>query len=206
MEYYRSPVQIPVVPSTPAPKSIEDIQINARERFAGIIWIQKEQFRSIDDYFIDYDHWEVYSEIKSYSKRSYQAAYKGMMREYHNYLCILNTEQTDEYYVVAKRVKNELEILEPYCICEKCISSKLNPMKYIWCNYCTRCIKAGPGFAKEEYIIKAKELIEENKKRKNIQTKYGKYLNYFKEIKPIRMVELSVVGLIIFAVLLVYIS
>jgi len=193
---------IPTIPPTPAPKTINEIQTDARDRFAGIIWIQKESSRPIEDYFVDYDNWEKYSENKSYSKRIYQAAYKGVMREYHNYLCILNGEEGDEYYVIAKRLRNELEALEPYCTCAKCISSFLNPMKYIWCDFCTKCIKAGPGFAKEEYIRKAKELKEVIEKQKPIPSKYGKYLQGYSHVK---ITELIVVGVIILISICLYI-
>lgn len=191
------PVNIPTVPPTPAPKGVSDIQSDAKDRFAGMIWIQKEPSRSVEDYFVDYDYWEAYSETKSYSKRTYQAAYKGTMREYHNYLCILNSEQGDEYYVIAKRVRSELEQLEPYCTCSRCISSFLNPLKYLWCHNCTRCIKAGPGFANPEYVIKAKELKELAEKRKIIPSRYGKYIHGTRWIK---VVELFIILLIIIVV------
>lgn len=194
----KSPVNIPNNPSTPAPKSINNIQTDARERFAGIVWMQKDSSHTLEDYFIDYDNWESYSETKSYSKRTYQAAYKGRMREYHNYLCILNSDEGEEYYVVAKRVRSELEQLEPYCTCIKCISSNLNPMKYIWCNYCTHCIKAGVGFAKGEYIIKAKQLKDEEDKRKTTvsASKYTKYLSQISYVKTAELLAACVLFVI----------
>lgn len=192
--YLRSPVNIPSVPPTPAPKSISDIQTDARERFAGIVWIQKDSSHTLEDYFIDYDHWETYCETKSYSKRTYQAAYKGMMREYHNYLCILNSEEGEEYYVVAKRVRSELEQLEPYCTCTTCSASLINPLKYIWCPHCTKCIKAGPGFANPEYIAKAKELKDLSSKA--VPSKYGKY---FQGTKLIKTIECAVAGILLIA-------
>src|SRR3990172_6381652 len=122
-----------VVPPTPAPRTIDTIQNDARERFGGILWIQKDPNQPMEDYFMDYDYWEKYSEAKPYSKRIYQAAFKGVMREYQNYLCILNMEQNEEYYVLAKHIRNELETLAPYCPCPRCVSYIFNPMKYIWC-------------------------------------------------------------------------
>jgi len=147
-----------IIPPTPGPRTIEAIQNDARERFGGIVLLQKEPSLTIEDYFLEYDYWEVYSETKSYSKRTYQAAYKGVMKDYSNYLCILNGEQGEEYYVVAKRIRNELESLEPYCSCFSCSASVLNPLKYLWCHHCTKCIKAGVGFASPEYIDKARIL------------------------------------------------
>ena len=168
---------VPVIPPTPGPRTIEAIQNEARERFVGIVWMQKDLFYPLEDYFLEYDYWEVYSETKSYSKRTYQAAYKGVMKDYNNYLCILNGEQGEEYYVVAKRIRNELESLEPYCTCFLCICSSLNPLKYIWCPHCTKCIKAGVGFAHPDYIEKARKLKAEKEQRKQVPvSKYRKYL------------------------------
>src|SRR5437868_15120011 len=117
------------IPSTPAPRSVDHIQTDVKDRFVGIMWINKDLSMTLDDYFIEYDHWEIYSENKSYSKRPYQAVYKGVIREYHNYLCILSNDQEEEYYVVAKKIRTELEILEPYCACINCSASCINPLK-----------------------------------------------------------------------------
>lgn len=194
----RNSSQIPTIPPTPAPRSINDIQSEARDRFAGIIWIQKDISHTLEDYFIDYDYWEIYSETKSYSKRTYQAAYKGIMREYHNYLCILNSDDGEEFYVVAKRVRSELEQLEPYCRCLRCVSSVFNPMKYIWCDYCTKCIKAGPGFTKPEYITQAKQLKETQDKQKSVPSKYGKY---FQGTHPMKTIEYVIIGILLITVI-----
>lgn len=174
------PVKIPPrVPPTPAPQQIADIKDNALERFAGVICIQKSRDEDIKDYFIDYDYWEPYSETKAYSKRPHKAAYKGMMKEYRNYLCYVKSmddEGLDEYYVVAKRIPSELEKLEPYCTCLTCSACVINPLKYIWCPHCTRCIKGGVGFANPEYVEKAKELKlaqETAIKRPNLISKIG---------------------------------
>lgn len=189
---YRSPVHIPPVPPTPGPKTLNEIQSTARERFAGVIFITKEASRPTEDYFVDYDYYETYSETKSYSKRTYQAAYKSIMREYHNYLCILNTDVGDEYYVVAKRVRSELEALEPYCPCTTCAASVINPLKYVWCPHCTRCIKAGPGFANPEYITKAKEVKSEVEKQRTVPSKYGKYIQGTRWIKAMELAAVAV--------------
>ena len=197
----RAPPVIPTtvssnpVPPTPGPRSVDAIQADARDRFVGMMWIQKDPSRSIEDYFIDCDHWEPYSETKSYSKRAYSAAYKGIMREYHNYLCILNTELGEEFYVIAKRIRSELELLEKFCTCTTCTASVLNPLKYVWCPHCTRCIKAGPGFAKEEYIEKAISLKKESESAKLVPSKYGKYLEKISSVKLAEFTAVSIVGL-----------
>jgi hypothetical protein len=189
----RTSLPVVPIPATPAPKTINEIQTDARERFAGIVWIQKDSSRPVEDYFVDYDNWELYSENKSYSKRPYQAAYKGVMREYHNYLCILNGDDGEEFYVVAKRIRSELEQLEPYCTCITCSACVMNPIKYLWCPNCTKCIKAGSGFAKPEYITKAKQLKEATEKYKSNPSKYGKYIQGTRWIKA---AELVTAGLI----------
>lgn len=196
-----SPVQIPVginarVPPTPGPRSMEHIQADFKVRFAGIWWNQKDPDRTLEDFFIEYDHWEPYSETKIYSKRIYQAAYTGILRDYHNHLCILEAEDTTEYYVVAKRVRNELEALEPYCPCITCSSSSFNPLKYIWCPTCTRCIKAGRGFAKEEYIERARIAKEQHEAKKNTPGPYDRYLKLFHSVRVLEAMTVSVVGVI----------
>lgn len=185
------------VPPTPGPRSVEAIQTDARDRFAGILWIQKDSSHNLEDYFIDCDHWEPYSETKSYSKRPYAAAYKGIMREYHNYLCILNGEQGEEFYVISKRVRSELEALEKFCTCTTCSASVLNPLKYLWCPHCTQCIKAGLGFAKKEYIEKAIQLKKDSESVILTSSKYSKYIKETRWIKAVELGTVAVIGLAI---------
>jgi hypothetical protein len=193
---HKQKFQIPEVPPTPMPKRIADIQVDAKERFAGIIWMRNDSSQPIADCFIDYDYWERYSETKSYSKRSYQAAYKGIMREYHNYLVIVYSDSGEEYYIIAKRIRNELELLEEFCTCSRCIAFVFNPMKYIWCDHCTQCIKSGPGFANPEYVKKAKEL--KAAAETPVTSLYGKY---FQGYRPVKMIEFMVgIAIIIIAV------
>lgn len=185
--------QVPEIPPTPMPKRIADIQVDAKERFAGIIWMQNDPSRPIADWFIDYDYSEPYSETKSYSKRSYQAAYKGIMREYQNYLVIVNSDSREEYYIIAKRIRNELELLEEFCTCSRCIAFIFNPMKYIWCDHCTQCIKSGPGFANPEYIKRAKELKATAEKLTPSK--------YFQGYRSVKIIELVVsIAVIILAI------
>lgn len=183
------------IPSTPAPRSVDTIQQDAKERFVGVLWIQKEEGKNIEEYFHEYDYWEAYSENKPYSKRKYLAAYKGVMREYNNYLCILNNDQSDEYYVIAKRLKNELENLEIYCTCLTCSASMVNPVKYMWCPYCTKCIKSGLGFANPQYIKRAKELKDQADKKRLMPHKYQKYID---KISPMKVTEMSILATLLF--------
>ena len=193
---HESPVRIPNyhIPPTPGPKRVDDIESDARDRFMGIIWMQKDSSYKLEDYFIEYDHWEEYSETKTYSKRTYQDVYKGVIRKYQNFLCVINCGDKNEYYVIAKQVRSELEQLEPYCQCITCSSCILNPLKYLWCPICTKCIKAGSGFAKEEYIRRAQELKEKTEKSKKIPSKYGKY---FERVHWIKITELSMILIVI---------
>jgi len=161
------------IPATPSAKTIENINNEAFERFGGIIWITIEN-DCIEDYLSVYDYWEPYNENISYSRRIYQAAYKGKIKDYQQNLCIVNsnTKENEKYYVIARRILNELDKLEEYCECIICNSYFFNPLKYIWCPNCVGCISSGKGFAKEELIIKAK-----NKKSKNIRSDSNILLN-----------------------------
>lgn len=177
------------IPKTPKPKSIDDIQEQARDRFAGMIMCEKNDDISIDNYFMEYDHYELYDENKSYSKRTYQSAYKGVLREYQNYLYILELEnENKEYYVVAKKLYNNLESLEKYCPCLKCSASHFNPLKYIWCPYCTSCIKSGKGFTKDEYIEQARN----NEKLNHSPHKFQKYIKGNNILKFSELVLLTI--------------
>lgn len=206
MASYVSPVRIPSItlpvntlpPPTPGPRSIENLPYDFADRFAGVTLIQKEENRAIEDYFNEYDHWEPYHENKSYSRRSYQAAYKGIMREYYNFLFILTDSSGNKlHYVVAKRIPTELESLEAYCTCNKCSASIFNPFKYIWCVHCTDCIKAGVGFARQEYIIKARAL-----KSSALEKEPSKYFQIFSQFRWLKIFE--IISVILFFCLFCY--
>ena len=182
---------IPPIPPTPRPTSLINIEHDAKQRFGGILWIQKTSDRNLEDYFLEYGHWEVYSETTSYSKRIYSAAYKGLMKEYQNFLCILNDDTSNKYYVIAKRVPGELDILEPYCQCLRCIAFPINPLKYLWCPNCTKCIKAGKGYASKIYIDRAIEI----KRLKD--TNQLTYKAYWENIKWIRGTEITILVVMI---------
>jgi hypothetical protein len=155
-DMYRSPVVIPKIPPTPRARPIDSIQIEARDRFAGILWISRDPNLPVGDYFAEYDYFEAYAETKTYSKRPYQEVYAGVIRSYQNYLCIVDDGTSESHYVVAKRLPNPLDELVPYCNCTTCAASSFNPCKYIWCATCTRCLKAGPILADPAYIELAK--------------------------------------------------
>lgn len=186
----RSPVKIPTGPSTPGPQKIESIQENIRERFSAIIWIEGDPTKEIKDYLSEYDHWEEYDEGKSYSKRHYEAVYTGIMRSYHNCLCVLKFGDDEQYYVAAKRVRSEIEDLESYCTCTTCTAFILNPLKYIWCPVCTGCLKSGPGFAKKEYIEKAISLKQLQNNRQP-----HKWEKYIKNTSMITICEIATIGI-----------
>ncbi len=169
---YKQKSSVPKPPPTPGPRPRENIRSDVAERFIGCCMIQKDEHRPIEDYFVDYDHWEVYSESKVYSRREYQASYSGKIKTYVNYLFVLRSEfphenadsafqPEEEYYVVSKKVRTELDILEKYCKCFTCSASVLNPLRYIWCPVCTGCIKAGSGMAKKEHIEYARQAYHE---------------------------------------------
>lgn len=169
------------IPSTPCPKRIDEIQEEAIDRFGGVIITNK--YPGVLD---DYDYYETYDEEKSYSKRPYQDTFKGILREYQNYLLILNVQNDKEYYVVAKRIRSELKKLEPYCICLKCQASYINPLRYIWCYHCTKCLKSGKGFTNNSYIELAKQLKEH--KKFNLE----KYKQYPYETRMLKTTELGI--------------
>lgn len=193
-------------PVTPGPRTIHDLHTEAKQRFIGIIFMEKDPNRSTEDYFYEYDFWEKYSETNHYNKKPYSAIYKGSNRKYVNYLCILGTDTGEEYYVASKRIPTELESLEKYCRCSKCQSSFFNPMKYIWCKCCTGCIQAGEGFADKQIVEKARKLklVEENLRKiktTNEKTRFNKifpFLHYnpsrlFDHINSVKLVETVIV-------------
>lgn len=154
-----SKLQGHIIPPTPGPRAINSLEDNVKERFSGILWITCATDKKPADYLSDYDFVEPYDEKKSYSRRMFTAAYEGRINNYHSYLCIINQDDIQQYYVVAKRMPNELAKLEPYCTCITCNSSRCSPLKYMWCPSCTRCIKAGPGVAAPEFITHAEQML-----------------------------------------------
>jgi hypothetical protein len=142
----------PVIPLTPRKQTISNLGRDASAIFPAVIWIEIPSDSRVEDYLVEYDHWTTYDENTTYSKRKYQAAYTGRIRDYHNCLCVAQTQNGEELYVVAKRVRTELEELEQYCPCTTCSAWILNPLKYLWCPVCTGCVKSGTGYAREEHV------------------------------------------------------
>jgi hypothetical protein len=178
-----------IIPPTPGPRTINSLEDNARERFSGIVWITCAPDKKPSDYLSDYDFVEPYDEKKSYSKRMFTAAYEGRIHNYHSYLCIANMEDGQQYYVVAKRMPSDLAKLEPYCTCITCCSSTYNPLKYLWCPMCTRCIKAGPGIAAPEFVTRAEQAFTA---RQNASWKPTIWEQYFKPTTIIPIAEATV--------------
>jgi len=180
---------LPNIPATPGPKKANEIQENVKERFAGVLWIQKLKNKLPSDYFSEYDHWEIYDENKIYSKRPFQTVYTENLQEYQNYLCIMNNENNlEDYYVIAKRIPSELEVLYPYCPCIRCDSLVVNPLKYLWCPTCTKCLRSGCA----KYIERAKKIYR-NKELKISEIENFKLLHYTK----LRCIEVSIILIII---------
>lgn len=186
---------------TPAPQRIEHITDNLAQRFMGVIDVQKDPKHTLEDYFVDYDHWEHYDESKSYSKRPYPAAYTGVMKTYRDYLFVLREGPDEEYFVVANRYLTELDKLVPYCTCLTCRASPLNPIKYLWCPHCTRCLKGGAAFAHPEYIERAKLLMQQAQTRKVQHSRWTKYRN---RIDVLRFIESSAIIVVLILLLFMW--
>jgi len=107
-----------------------------------------------------YDHYELYDKNKKYNKDKYLAIYTGTPFYYLDFIyCIVIADNNDKklYYVVSKRVPSDIQDLKKYCPCVKCSTRKLNPLKYIWCKFCTGCLKSGEWHAHPKYIEEAKQ-------------------------------------------------
>lgn len=175
------------IPMTPGPCQKNMLFENARDRFIGVIWVTCDDD---EKYLKQFDYAEPYSEEKSYSKRPYLATYKNRMREYQNYLCVCSNEDGEKYYVIAKALPSELEELEPYCPCSTCQAFVWNPMKYLWCPYCTSCLKAGPGFAKEEYIEEARQ-----RRQKELKMETNKWHKMLANCNKTKVCEYAIISI-----------
>lgn len=144
------------IPQTPRPRPLTSFQQEMAERFSGIIWFEAASGDDIKLHLLDYDYHSEFDETAVYSKRPYLAYYKGPIRMYQNYLLIVKFPDHEKSYVVAKHVHDDIELLEQWCPCLTCRVSSMNPLKYLWCPQCTRCIKAGPAFADKRYVAIAK--------------------------------------------------
>lgn len=149
--------------------------------FVGII-VKASDKRPLGEQLSEYEHWEAYDPTRSYSRSGHLRVRNGRAREYFYYLLILISEEKYDLYVVTQE-DPEMRALESYCPCYKCQASYLNPLKYIWCDHCTRCLKAGKEFTSSEYIAQAKAAAS-----KATQSHPSRTWNY-----SIKQVEASVV-------------
>jgi hypothetical protein len=127
-------------------------------RFNEITWMERADTTTVKELFSSYPHWELFDAEQTYSKRPYRAAYQGHFGWYHNGLCIIKSSEGEQYYVFARALPSPLDSLIPFCPCFTCRASRLNPLKYVWCPQCTGCLKAGEGFAKDEYRVYALQI------------------------------------------------
>lgn len=146
------------IPPTPTPKRREQIQIDSKDRFGGIIFMQAYTEDDIKLCLSEFPNWKEYDEDVSYTKRPYNAVQNGVIGWYQDFLLIIGFNDEERYYVVPKKKNTGLEDLYDYCPCTTCSMFWFNPLKYVWCPHCTKCIKAGPGFFDPEYVKIATEL------------------------------------------------
>ena len=129
--------------------NIDHKDIDYRQLFAGIILLDNEADRSLDDYLSEFDYYEEFDPKKQYSRKSFLASYKRIMREYQHHLLVVNQNR---FYVVAKRMRTDLEKIESLCVCIRCSASAINPLKYLWCPMCTGCLKAAPALLSKNLL------------------------------------------------------
>lgn len=134
------------------PKRLRDVKENIRGSFCGYLWLLKDKDRDLSSYFVEYDYYEIYDENKGYTMRNYLKVYDNgkekVMREYQNYLCTLEEEGIEHYYVLSKRIFNEYDNLAPFCPCKKCTSY----FSSLYCSHCCKCLKLGKTLADESYL------------------------------------------------------
>jgi len=188
----QSPVYIPPTPRYGIQK--QDLMTSAKDRFAGVSWVELMQDQKPEDLLQDYDNYEVYEETKIYSKRPYLANFKNKLQNYQNYLIIMQTELGDQYYVASKRIPSEMDSLAEFCPCFNCSSFVLNPFKYIWCSHCVKCIKSGSS----EYISSAKNLKLKFEQLKKNPIKRNYLIEKWLEFPFAKRIEYGVI--IVFAV------
>lgn len=153
--------------STPKPCKKDDMANNFDDMFFGTIYLNNQFKIPHQDFLKEYIHYEEFNEMKSYSKRPYLFYHNGTIKYYSNFLLIINDEFNKKYYVVTKLIPSKNDAYEKYCTCIKCsnkIIDILNPIRYIKCSICAKCIKAGEEVADPKYIENAKMLLNNNKK------------------------------------------
>ena len=183
------PTRLVIAPKTPAPKHLDQIQTDAKERFAGILWVNYELDNSISELFKEYDNYELYDETKAYSKKAYLGNYLGKYYYYQSYLAILQTEEQMSYYVIAKRLLTEEDKLIDYCPCLKCTSIFFNPLKYLTCIHCVQCLKIGRPYLREQFLSEARRL------KRTYQAPLT-FTQSLKENKKLRILEFLIIVII----------
>ncbi len=119
--------------------------------------LQSSPFFNEQLVFKPYDHYEIYDKDKKYHKNKYLAIYNGTPQYYVDYIYCIDSESEKKYYVISKRVPTDIDDLKKYCPCVRCSTRKINPLKYVWCSFCTGCIEAGPWHANPKYIEEARQ-------------------------------------------------
>lgn len=124
---------------------------------------------SLDDIFYQYDFWEEFDPLKNYERKIHCRKFKNRIRNYVNVLCSIEfiPEHNIKYYVLSERYRPTNEKLIPFCPCFKCSCSRINPLKYVFCECCVGCLKSGEYFSNKNYLHEAKETLLSKKKKIN---------------------------------------
>lgn len=129
------------------------------------ILFKKQGTKDLATIFQQYDHWEEYNHEKTYPRKFYERRHKNKIRTYINILCCLERDNgSQKHYILSERYRSENHHLIPYCSCSRCNASFLNPIKYLWCECCTGCIKSGDQFTNPILLEKAKEYHKKGRK------------------------------------------
>ena len=75
-----------------------------RDMFCGVMWVAKEEGIKIEDYMKEFDKWELLDNDKNYTRKTIRDIHNGQIREYKNYVCIMDDGKTETLYVVYKRI------------------------------------------------------------------------------------------------------
>lgn len=115
-------------------QQVDDLTPESIKRFAGLIY---ETDTNAARVLAAYDFSEKYSETKRYNNRPHPIDFCGVLRYYTSYLCKID----NSYYVVERRVITEAARLADYCECLYCQLSSWNPLRVVYHQYKTRCLK-----------------------------------------------------------------
>jgi hypothetical protein len=118
------------------------------QKFETIIFTNEKGLESFI-YKTEYNKNTLYEKIKIINSKKYIVC-----------MCIVNNTE----YIVYKRSKSNYDKYIKDCNCVKCKCSFYNPVKYILCEHCTKCVKMG---------------YKENIGNKNNHLKYAEMLILF---------------------------